>query len=110
ALGDDVPIVVFTRAPYGDKRRGKIVPRPQIAKLRRDIKLIARDNRVAFWDLYKATGGNKALPYLAEHRLLYEDLLHLTPYLHRIVMTRFARAMRDELYAHLRRRGLACRP
>ncbi len=76
----EIPILIVGVGLMGYYDEGQI-PQcyevlPLVVALQRRI---AKRFHCAFWDAYKAMGGNKALAYWIEKKMIAQDLAHLSP-------------------------------
>ena len=109
ALGPQISILIFSPPPFGKRYGRKIVSHERMPECAKEKRRIARENKVAFWDYHHAISGRDATVALADRKLFHSDMVHMKPELHRRVMARFSRAMREVFLAAAQRAGLRCK-
>jgi hypothetical protein len=71
---------------------------------------LARDNRVAFWDLRAAMGGDRSIATFRAHKMADADLIHLNEKGGLFVGNRLALALWSDLTRHLARHPACTAP
>ncbi len=109
ALGNDVSILVLTPGLWGERKDDKAILRSHIKRVVKEKRQVAERNGAAFWDYYKAMGGERALPRMIAAKTIYRDLLHFPPITHLRMMRKLSAGLNDELRRHLEHEQLDCR-
>jgi hypothetical protein len=63
------------------KDRNRYISNPNVEKVRDALKIAAFKSGAAFWDMYKAMGGNNSMPswVFADPPLASDDFVHFNP-------------------------------
>lgn len=78
SLRSSNPMAQFILVTPQEAFRNKNKPNPGIVTIREQIIQYAVENGLAFYDLYRATGGEHSAKRWTEHALLSSDGIHLT--------------------------------
>ena len=74
---------------------------PRIVKLVDQLRAIAKEEHVAFWDFRAAMGGDLSMRHFAKHHLATWDLIHFTEPGGRLMGQRFAHALMNGVRQHV---------
>ena len=77
-LNEKNPQAAFVLVTPQDAFRRRSQVNPGIAQVRQEIIQYAVDNGLAFYDWYRASGGENSASSWSEHALLSRDGIHLT--------------------------------
>jgi hypothetical protein len=88
ALGDTLSIILVSPGDAGQPKDKNGFSR-RMARCAKEKRLIAKNNRVAFWDYYRAMGGRGSVMKWRAKRAISADLIHPRSSMNRIMWRAF---------------------
>lgn len=108
AMGPRASILVLSPPAFGKWKKGRIEGHKRMAACAREKRVIAANNKVAFWDYFRSMGGRASIPKWRRSDHIHGDLVHFKPPFHELMMKRLGRALMDRFRDYLRRKGIRC--
>ena len=103
----NTPIILMGVADMSKKEKNYYVTYPSVKKVREAMKNAAKNTNIAYWDMYKAMGGENSMPswVFAHPPLATKDFVHFNVRGARLMANMFYNAFNNEYQYYLKQKN-----